>query len=399
MKTSYLEEDVIVLLKDITGKIKPKNSLEREKLIQSGIHYSELLPVEYQPTEAYIKLYQEALHLHAAQTAEAVMVLAEKIRKKKGENITLVSLARAGTPIGILLKRYLEKKYKKEVVHYSISIIRDRGIDHNAMSYILQRHTKESIQFVDGWIGKGAITKELNKAMEQYPGVSSELAVLADPAHITNLYGTIEDFLIPSACLNAPVSGLFSRTVLNDTLIGKKDFHGAVYYEEMEKIDVSYEFIKTIEKYFIFDDIEDSVQKSERIVYNNKKTEEIKEKKESFKLEKEEREEKEEKEKSFNSEKVKKNEKEKVKESGLNEVQKIAEEFGISNINYIKPGIGETTRVLMRRIPWKILVSEDAEEKYIGHILRLCREKEVEVLRYPLKYYRACGIIRNMSDI
>ena len=401
MKTSYLEEDVIVLLKDITGKIEPKNSLEREKLIQSGVHYSELLPVEYQPTEAYTKLYQEALHLHAAQTAEAVRVLAEKIREKKGENITLVSLARAGTPIGILLKRYLEKKYKKEVLHYSISIIRDRGIDHNAMSYILQRHTKESIQFVDGWIGKGAITKELNQAMEQYPGVSSELAVLADPAHITNLYGTTEDFLIPSACLNAPVSGLFSRTVLNDTLIGKNDFHGAVYYEEMEKIDVSYEFIKTIEQYFVFDNIEeDSVQKSERTVHNNKKTEEIKEKKEGFKLEKGEKE-KEEKEESFNSGKMKKNEMSEIKqqESGLNEVQKIAEEFGISNINYIKPGIGETTRVLMRRIPWKILVSEDAEEKYIGHILRLCREKKVEILRYPLKYYRACGIIRNMSDI
>lgn len=408
MKTSYLEKDVIILLKDITGKIEAKNSLEREKLIQSGIHYSELLPVEYLPTEAYTKLYQEALHLHAAQTAEAVMVLAEKIRKKKGENITLVSLARAGTPIGILLKRYLEKKYKKEVQHYSISIIRDRGIDHNAMSYILQRHTKESIQFVDGWIGKGAITKELNKAMEQYPGVNSELAVLADPAHITNLYGTTEDFLIPSACLNAPVSGLFSRTVLNDTLIGKGDFHGSVYYKEMEKIDVSYEFIETIEQYFVFDDIEeDGIERGERTVQNNerpahkqKKIEERMEKKEGFKLEKKEKKE------SFQPEKWKTNEQEEIKqqeikqqESGLSEVQKIAEEFGISNINYIKPGIGETTRVLMRRVPWKILISEEAEEKYIGHILRLCKEKKVEVLRYPLKYYRTCGIIRNMSDI
>lgn len=340
MKTSYSEKDVVVLLKDITGKIEAKNALEREKLIQSGIHYSELLPVEYQPTEEYTKLYKEALYLHAKQTAEAVVVLAEKIWKEKKGNVTLVSLARAGTPIGILLKRYLEKVYKKEVPHYTISIIRDRGIDHNAMAYIMERHKKESIQFVDGWVGKGAITKELRKAMEQYKGVSSELAVLADPARITNLYGTTEDFLIPSACFNAPVSGLFSRTVFNKEVIGKNDFHGAVYYKEMEEIDVSYEFIDTIEKYF------------------------------TMKI-----------------------------ETGVDEVQKIAEEFGITDINYIKPGIGETTRVLLRRIPWKILISEDAEEKYVGHILRLCQEKKVEVLRYPLKNYRACGIIRNMSDI
>ena len=377
MKTSYLEKDVIVLLKDITGKIEPKNSLEREKLIQSGIHYSELLPVEYQPTEAYTKLYKEALHLHAKQTAEAVMVLAEKIWKEKKEDVTLVSLARAGTPIGVLLKRYLEKKYKKEVPHYTISIVRDRGIDHNAMSYIMERHTKESIQFVDGWIGKGAITKELKKAMKEYAGVSSELAVLADPARITNLYGTTEDFLIPSACLNAPVSGLFSRTVLNDELIGKNDFHGAVYYKEMESIDVSYEFIDTIEKYFTKETSE--IKINENKIHNNENRKENREEKqETLKLKMEET---------------------NKRDTGINEVEKIAAEFEISNINYIKPGIGETTRVLLRRVPWKILVSEDAEEKYIGHILRLCQEKNIEVLKYPLKHYRACGIIKNMSDI
>lgn len=386
MKTSYSEKDVIVLLKDITGKIEAKNSLEREKLIQAGIHYSELLPVEYQPTEEYTRLYKDALYLHAEQTAEAVGVLAEKVWKEKRGNITVVSLARAGTPIGILLKRYLEKKYKKEVPHYTISIIRDRGIDHNAMAYILERHKKESIQFVDGWVGKGAITKELKKAMEQYKGVSSELAVLADPAQMTSLYGTAEDFLIPSACLNAPVSGLFSRTVLNEKLIGKNDFHGAVYYKEMESIDVSYEFIDTVERYFVKkvatneEQVKgNTIQKSGEMYYCNMRDD------------------------NPNMEKIKDitSKKSEIKgvETGLDEVQKIAKEFRITNINYIKPGIGETTRVLLRRIPWKILVGEEAEERYIGHILRLCQEKKVEVLRYPLKHYRACGIIRNMSDI
>ena len=45
------------------------------------------------------------------------------------------------------------------------------------------------------------------------------MAVLADPGYCTSIYGTREDFLIPSACLNATVSGLISRTVLNDTFI------------------------------------------------------------------------------------------------------------------------------------------------------------------------------------
>ena len=43
-----------------------------------------------------------------------------------------------------------------------------------------------------------------------------------------------------------------------------------------------------------------------------------------------------------------------------------------------------------------ILIGENAEEKYIRHILELAAEKNVPVRRYPLKCYRACGIIKNM---
>ena len=38
-------------------------------------------------------------------------------------------------------------------------------------------------------------------------------------ARASTLYGTREDFLIPSACLNSTVSGLVSRTVLNDRIL------------------------------------------------------------------------------------------------------------------------------------------------------------------------------------
>ena len=46
------------------------------------------------------------------------------------------------------------------------------------------------------------------------------LAVLADPGVCAPILGTRDDFLIPSACLNSTVSGLVSRTVLRDDLIG-----------------------------------------------------------------------------------------------------------------------------------------------------------------------------------
>src|SRR5690606_24640367 len=125
----------------------------------------------------------------------------------------------------ILIKRYILERFKEDLPHYSISIIRDRGIDENAIHYILKNHPGKQIQFIDGWTGKGAISLELTKACKGFKekyGVALDdtLAVLADPGQCTSLSGTSEDFLIPSACLNSTVSGLVSRTVLNAELIG-----------------------------------------------------------------------------------------------------------------------------------------------------------------------------------
>ena len=47
MRSTYSEEDVILLLKDITGLVEPQGTQERELLIQSGKHYCEMLPIEY----------------------------------------------------------------------------------------------------------------------------------------------------------------------------------------------------------------------------------------------------------------------------------------------------------------------------------------------------------------
>ena len=356
MRSSYRESDVVFLLKDITGLVKPQSTEEREREIQAGRHYCEMLPIEYVPSEKYMEVYQAALKNYAKPTALAVGVLADKIIEKKGEHVTLVSLARAGTPIGILLKRYIARKYHLTVEHYSISIIRGRGIDKNAMKFLLDQHKGEDLLFVDGWIGKGAILGELEKAALDYPEVSAELAVLADPANVTELCGTHEDILIPSSCLNCTVSGLVSRTFLRQDIIGEDDFHGAVYYEEMKNADLSYAFIEAIEKNFEF--CRDT-QAMEPLVEKEGRAE----------------------------------------ETGMEEVQGISREFGISDINLVKPGIGETTRVLLRRVPWKVLIRQDCKnDKSLAHILRLAEEKNVPVAYYPLKHYKSCGIIKKLAD-
>ena len=173
---------------------------------------------------------------------------------------------------------------------------------------------------------------------------------MSDPAGITNLCGTHEDILIPSSCLNCTVSGLISRTFLRDDIIKSDDFHGAVYYKELEKYDLSENFLSAIENEFDFCD----------------------------------------KNKILKQPSVK----------GIDEVKSISKKFGISDINLIKPGIGEATRVLLRRIPWKILINKsDIENPMLKHMVHLAEEKGVVVESYNFINYKACGIIKKITDI
>ncbi|MCI9321055.1 MAG: cysteine protease StiP family protein [Lachnospiraceae bacterium] len=393
MRSSYLPEDVVLLLKDITGLVQPQPTEEREKLIQSGRHYSEMLPVEYVPTEKYMEVYREALGRYAKQVADAVGVLADKIIAARGKDVVLVSLARAGTPIGILIRRFIKGRYGVDVPHYSISIIRGRGIDDNAMKYLLEIYKPEQLLFVDGWIGKGAILSELEKDVKAYPHVSPEIAVVADPAGVTELCGTHEDILIPSSCLNSTVSGLVSRTFLREDIIGEKDFHGAVFYEELRASDLSYEFIETIEKYFIPKEGNTCGQQEPVGAIR----EETGENQGVSGMPGEKPDETQGVSGMPGQESVK------VREvsggKGIDEVRKIAAFFGIEDINFVKPGIGETTRVLLRRVPWKVLI----DERYRGapelsHVVRLAEEKSVPVEYYPMAHYKCCGIIKKIAD-
>ena len=348
MRSSYKKEDVELLLKDITGLVQPQSTAERERMIQSGRHYCEMLPIEYVPTEEYMRTYREALENFSGPVAEAVGRLSDKIMETRGKDVVLVSLARAGIPIGILIKRYMKEKYGIDVPHYSISIIRGRGIDDNAMKYMLARHRPEQLLFVDGWIGKGAILNELKKDLQKYEGVSAEMAVIADPANITDLCGTHEDILIPSSCLNCTVSGLVSRTFLRDDIIGKDDFHGAVFYEELADADLSYAFIDSIQNCFRKENAPEHSSLSGQ---------------------------------------------------GIDEVRRLAEKYHIDDINLIKPGIGETTRVLLRRVPWKVLIDKRYQnDLQLQHLERLASEKNVPVEYCTLSNYKCCGIIKKLAD-
>ena len=348
MRSSFNRDDVNLLLKDITGMVKPMGTFDRDKEIQRGRHYCEMLPIEYKPSKKYVEIYEHVLKVFAQSTADAVARVSEMIYREKSGKVVLVSLVRAGTPVGILIKRYLEAKYKIKIPHYSISIIRGKGIDKNAMDYIIEEHGSSNIQFVDGWVGKGAIFQQLKEALKDYPEVNSSIAVLADPAILTPLAGTHEDILIPSSCLNSTVSGLISRSFLREDIISGNDFHGAVYYKELLKEDRTYEFINEIER---------------RFQYNLENQDVL------------------------------------VNSSGVAEVYKIQEVFGIQDINLIKPGIGETTRVLLRRVPWKILVSrKHMNSVELQHILQLAKEKNVEVEMFDMEHYKCCGLIRKMAD-
>lgn len=82
--------------------------------------------------------------------------------------------------------------------------------------------------------------------------------------------------------------------------------------------------------------------------------------------------------------------------------KEIARVYGISDINFIKPGIGETTRVLLRRIPWKVIINEKyAQANELKHIFQLAEERNIvcEMSKVNLGNYKVCGIIKKMPDV
>jgi hypothetical protein len=76
-------------------------------------------------------------------------------------------------------------------------------------------------------------------------------------------------------------------------------------------------------------------------------------------------------------------------------VEKIRLRYGISSINFVKPGVGETTRVLLRRVPWKVLVRDIHADEH-AHIRMLAEARNVPVEEVPDLAYSCMGLIKDL---
>lgn len=348
VKGTYTEDECIFLLKDVNSSVLDLSDKEREALKEKGVPYYSMMPKEKAVDKVYNELFLELLSFSSKDIAHQIGVMAESIYAEKKEDTILVSLVRAGTPFGILIKNYIKFKYNIDVPHYSISIIRKKGIDENAIIYILGKHPNAKIQFIDSWTGKGSITQELKKSIDSFNkkydcNIDSSLAVLADPAKISRICGTREDVIIPNCCLNSTVAGLISRSYVNDSHINGFDFHGAIKYEYLIKDDYSRLFL---------DKIRDEFKN-----INPKPS-------------------------YFN-----------IENYGEYVIKQISKEFNIADEDRIKLSIGEASRMLLRKEP-EILLIKNVDNPSLKHVIRMANDKKIKIIQYDKFDYECIAIIK-----
>ncbi|TQM04147.1 RNA binding Pelota-like protein [Pseudonocardia kunmingensis] len=297
-----------------------------------------------------MQLYRSALAAGAPRLARAVATVAELVLAERGRDVVLVSLARAGTPVGVLLRRWARHAHGLDLPHYAVSIVRGRGIDRLALHHLAAHHDPERVVFVDGWTGKGAISRELSAALAEHERDTGarfdpDLAVLADPGRCATTFGTRDDWLIASACLNSTVSGLVSRTVLNPRLLHPGQYHGAKFYADLAPADVSNDFLDTVTAEFAC--VTAAAPPTDRTA-------------------------------DF---------------AGRRAVDEIVDAYGIGEANLVKPGVGETTRVLLRRVPWRVLVRAGAPADDLAHVRLLAERRGVPVEEVEGLPYSCVGLI------
>lgn len=350
---SYLPDDVQFLLRPVTIDMTPVEL--KEQLIQSGQkHYSDMLSQEPAPTAWHLDLFNRALEKGAPRLARDVSSLARTLGDYFADQpVVLVSLVRAGVPLGVMLHQALRDAGKTSH-HYGISIIRDRGIDTAALEWIEHHHGTAGIVFVDGWTGKGAITGELIRSLKDRPGYPADprLVVLADPAGCAWLSAADDDWLIPSGIMGAPVSGLISRSVWSDT-----GPHGCVHCEHLQ----SYECSRTLTGTVAALRRQQNTAVS-AAVFPDPET------------------------------------KAALRAKSLAVITALAARCDVSDLNRIKPGIAEATRAVLRRVPDHVFV-RDCAEPDVELLLYLARQKGITITEAgdALGQYRAVTIIRKVS--
>jgi hypothetical protein len=328
---SYEPNDVSFLLN--IEDFKEISILEKEALIQSGEkHYSEVLTEEMDFSDEYLSLFHTIFDENIQRISTDVVALSKHIAQL--HNPVIVSLARAGTPYGVLIKRCLADCFMVNTNHYSVSIIRDKGIDTVAMDYMVNKHGVDATYiFVDGWTGKGAIYNQLALSMKNYKhNLQHRFVVLSDIAGVADIAATREDYIIPSCLINSTISGLISRTLINSN---PDSFHRAKFYEKYKQKDLSLAYVNKIHNHILKNEL-------------HKQTQTIVEFNETY------------------------------KNNYQDFINQMIDKYKVSTRNYIKPGLGETTRMLIRRNPDFILINE----KYaslLEHVLLLCKIKNVKI--------------------
>ncbi|MGP5311522.1 cysteine protease StiP domain-containing protein [Psychrobacter faecalis] len=371
---NYLASDVTVLL-DIVDKdaVADVPVSQKEALIQSGQrHYSDMLTLEHAPTAMHEQLYQQALAQGTTRTATDIANLAYTLHHIFQQTVSterpliLVSLVRAGLPIGVLLQRALadaDSSYALPSVHYGISIIRDRGLDPVALQMILDAHPNSAIVFVDGWTGKGAIYQELSRSLDifsnpNHPNFANifhqgadviPLLTLADPAGVAWLAASEEDWLIPSGLLNSTVSGLISRSLYTEPQSG---LHRSVFYDNLVAVDHSLAFV-------------DHIDSTRRAL-------------------------------STPPQYLQTFEQPRYQTADL--INTLAIDYDIDNRNRIKPTIAEATRAILRRDPERILLAT-ADHPDTVLLRHLCSERDINitVLGAKILPYQAITLIKQRS--
>lgn len=355
LKGSYSLEDCQFLLQAIDIPMLSVEEKERQ-LQQGGVHYSQMVSQEQAPSEQYLTMFYALVAQYKDRLAQEIANLAQQIQQLKGQQVTLVSLARAGTPIGVLIARALKFYYHIDVTHYSISIVRDKGIDQCALRYIEEAgHAADSIVFVDGWTAKGVITTELKNAVAKWNSesaykISDQLCVISDIGGMADIIATTDDYAIPSGVLNSTVSGLVSRTILRDEYQG---FHQCVTYSHLEEQDISNWFVDQISALFAQLKPDSSAIESYLKANNNRH------------------------------------------QQMQDYVAALMKSEKVDDINKVKPGIAEATRVMLRRVP-RLLIVKALDSPDIAHLMVLAAEKDIAIREDQTMPFNAIAIIANV---
>lgn len=334
LQPTFTRGDVVTLL--VEGDVDLVDVAHKEALLRAGRSYGTLLTPEHAPSPLQQQTYERTLLRHGPRLGALLAGLSRTVLTTHPEAV-YVSLARAGTPVGCALRR-VAADAGRDVPHYTVSIIRGEGLDPEALRRIRAFHPRATLVFVDGWSGKGAIAATLRASVPA--DVPWVLALLCDPAGVATHAATWDDLLLPHAALNATVSGLLSRTFVQ----ARGQLHGARLERDLAAHDVSAAYVDALVALARTHDPAPPAEAHMRPI------------------------------------------------TAAAHVQDLAATFGELDPTRIKPGIGEATRVFLRRTPARLLLREQ-DHPDTAMLRELADGQGVPVSVHPALPYAAAALI------